>query len=92
MSGVTSPFQRQELRIGGFTVVSSPFLEPAPKLQVSPSFEWCTDEARRGMNEWLLARFGRRSYAMLMNRIDGKLYVDPKTMAMLKDLCGGEKE
>lgn len=33
-----------------------------PVLQVSPTFKWCSDEARARMNAWLRERFGTQEH------------------------------
>lgn len=37
----------------------------APKIQISPKFEWCTDEYRAKHNKWLLDRFGREEFVCI---------------------------
>lgn len=48
-----------------------------PVLQVSPHFQWCSDEARAEMNAYLLAMFGTRSIVP-----DGVAYVFGSNIVM----------
>lgn len=52
----------------GMKVLTSPYILPAPVLQVSPSFTACTDAFRAEMNQWLLDRFGTKDVAYVVDK------------------------
>lgn len=44
--------------INGMKVISSPYIQPVPKLQLRSDFTACSDAMRHHINDWLLKRFG----------------------------------
>ena len=70
----------------GMRVVSSPFIEPVPKLQLSHDFNACSLEMKAGMNKWLLDRFGTRDVAFLLG--NNTVALNPKHLAMLQAEIG----
>lgn len=66
----------------GIRVIPSHFVQPVPKIQLSPDFEWCTPEFRAETNRWFLERFGTKEVAYMVN---GNFLMNPKQIAMLKN-------
>jgi hypothetical protein len=82
----------------GMRIVESPHIVPVPKIQVSPSFKWCSEECRREMNAFLLDTFGTKEVAYIIDssylsplgfpgRGMDTLVVNPKHVAMLRGLA-----
>lgn len=66
----------------GMKVVVSPHLVPAPKVQLSPDFKWCSDEFRASENAYLLKMFGTKEVCYMLNK--GTIVMSPKHVAALK--------
>lgn len=64
-------------------IIVSPLIKPVPVLQVSPDFQFCSDEFRRDMNAWLLEIFGEKEVCFLINGGSAVL-VSPKQFATLR--------
>ena len=66
------------------------YVEPAiPKLQLSPSFDGCTDRFRAEVNAWLLAEFGFRESTIpkgqvMLSQEHGFMVVRCDNMEILK--------
>jgi len=77
----------------GIRVAPTSLVQPVPKIQISPKFEWCTHEFRADYNSWLLERFGTVGVAyffdprMLGMTGDRTLFMNPKHVAMLKNFA-----
>lgn len=66
----------------GVKIVVSTHIPEVPVLQISPSFEWCTDAYRAKHNAWLLERFGTYEPAYLLG--NGELLVSQNTLERMK--------
>jgi len=64
-------------------------LTSVPVLQLSPSFEWCSEEFRQETNRWLLDLFGRKEVAYIF---DAKAFwfsgvlISPGAIAQLRGM------
>jgi hypothetical protein len=73
----------------GIKVLPSHLVQPVPKIQLSPRFEWCTPSFRSEYNAWLLGRFGTREVAFMFSGPFGEgIFMNPKQIAMLKNVSG----
>ena len=52
----------------GMKIVESQYVQPVPKIQMASNFEWCSDEFRQDMNNWLLKRFGTKCVAYMLGK------------------------
>jgi hypothetical protein len=48
------------LQYQGMRIVANPHLAAVAKIQISPDFEWITDEYRAEIDGWLLSMFGTK--------------------------------
>ena len=64
--------------LNGIKVRVSANIRPVPVLQISPSFEWCTDAYRAKHNAWMLERFGTYEPAYML--FGGELAVTQATL------------
>lgn len=69
---------------GGLRIVESPLIGPVPKIQISPRFQWCTEEFRAEQNAWWLARFGTKQVAYMFNGNLRDIFVGPGSMEAIK--------
>ena len=65
----------------GVRIIESPHIRPVPKLQMSPTFKWCSEEFRGSMNTFLLDTFGTKTVAYML---DGTLVTPPGTITTLR--------
>lgn len=74
----------------GMPVFESPLVQPVPKLQMSPSFKWCSDECRRETDAWLLDLFGTKEVLYLIDAgalgigSGHKILMNPRHAAILR--------
>lgn len=66
----------------GVKIVISVNIPEVPVLQISPSFEWCTDAYRAKHNAWLLERFGTYEPAYRLG--SGELVMSRKLLEQMK--------
>lgn len=71
------------MQLLGMNVITSPLLEPAPKLALSESCP-CSKEVREEFNQWLLDRFGRGEAKVLFLDGDDTIVMAPSHAATLR--------
>jgi hypothetical protein len=74
--------------LSGIKIVAHPLVPKVQAVKTDPNFIWCSDEARRKHDAWLLERFGMRDQALF---IAGQLYVTPGVMGQLKKVIEESK-
>ena len=81
--GISAKEILASVRAYGYRVKVSNFLEPKPKLKLSPSV-LMSAEFRAEMDDWLLKRFGKKTECYL---IGDELIVSPETYEQLLKEC-----
>lgn len=82
------PIGPDHLTVMGMRIVSSPFIQPVAKIQLSADLPWCTPSFRAETNRWFLEQFGTRDVAYMMSGPFGDyIAMNPKQVAMLRNLA-----
>ena len=66
----------------GMRVLTSPYVGPVPKIQLSYDFTACTEKCKADTNAWLLERFGTKEVFYMIG--NDALVLSPTSMATLR--------
>lgn len=71
------------MMFAGMNVITSPLLEPKPKIQLSENYGG-TDKVKAEMNAWLLEKFGREPAKVLLLDGGDTVVMAPSQAAQLR--------
>lgn len=71
----------KDLNLFGMRVIEHN-LGPIPKISISPSFKWCSDQCRAEINAYLLEQFGTMQVAYIFDPAALGLYSSNPVIAL----------